>query len=817
MTSEQAKRLKLLASAVSVLLVLALLAGGWFYLQVRASLPRLDGTERLAGLGAAVTVTRDALGVPTVRGRDRADVARALGFLHAQDRFFQMDTLRRRAAGELAAVFGKAALPLDRSTRPHHFRELAGQVLARLPASDRAVLEAYTAGVNAGLTALARPPFEYVVLRTPPAPWRPEDSLLVIYAMTLELQDADNGYERSLTTLRDTYGNAAVAFFAPLLTPDDAALDDSHAALPPVPGPQVINLRAPAATPASDRPAVTRAAPAAAELLPGSNSFAATGAHTANHAALLANDPHLHLGVPNIWYRAVLAWPAGAEPEVRLVGVTLPGLPFVVLGSNGHVAWGLTDAYADVSDLVAVELHPKSPDLYLLPGQTDLQTVETRRDVIAVKGGRTETVETRWTYWGRILGTDDRGRALCQHWIAYDPAALNLDFMRLETVRTVAEAIDVAHRAGIPAHNFLAADTAGSIGWTIIGRLPRRVGFDGRLPASWLYGDRRWDGFLPPDEVPAVVVPATGGAAADWSPLVRAGWLWTANNRIVGGSALARLGDGGYAAPARAVQIRGDLARLDHVRPQDLLAIQLDDRAEFLSRWHRLMQAALTPDVVARERSRATVRELLDQWEGRASVDSVSYRLVRAFRQRVATLVFDAALARCSDADPSFDWHRFNYEPALWTLVQQRPMHLLPASFLSWDDLLVRAVDDVVARIERDGPALKRATWGAANRARILHPFGRVLPAALTGGLNLPADPLPGDSNMPRVQSPDFGASMRMVVAPGHEDEALFEMPGGQSGHPLSPFYRAGHERWVRGEPAPLLPGATQHTLRLEP
>jgi penicillin amidase len=816
MTSEQGKRLKLLASALSVLLVLAFLAAGWFYFAVRASLPRLDGTERVAGLGAAVTVTRDALGVPTVRGRDRADVARALGFLHAQDRFFQMDTLRRRAAGELAAVFGRAALPADRSTRPHHFRELAGQVLARLPAADRALLEAYTAGVNAGLAGLARPPFEYIVLRTGPAPWRPEDSLLVIYAMTLELQDADNGYEHSLTTLRDTYGNAAVAFFAPLLTPDDAALDDSRAALPPVPGPQVIDLRAAAAKPASDRPAVTRAETHDAELLPGSNSFAASGAHTAHHVALLANDPHLHLGVPNIWYRAVLTWSAGAA-ETRLVGVTLPGLPFVVLGSNGHVAWGLTDAYADVSDLVAVELHPKSPDLYLLPGQADLQTVETRRDVLAVKGGGTDTVETRWTHWGRIVGSDDRGRALCQHWTADDPAALNLDFLGLESAGTVAEAIDVAHHAGIPAHNFLVADTAGSIGWTIIGRLPRRVGFDGRLPASWLYGDRRWEGFLPPDEVPSVVVPAAGGAGAGWSPLVQAGWLWTANNRTVGGSALARLGDGGYAAPARAAQIQRDLAKLDQVRPQDLLAIQLDDRADFLGRWHQLMQAALTPEVVARQRSRATVRDLLNQWEGRAAVNSVSYRLVRAFRQRVAALVFDAVFARCSDADAGFDWHRFNYEPALWTLVQQRPMHLLPPSFLSWDDLLVRAVDEVVAQIERDGPALKRATWGAANRARILHPFGRVLPGALTGALNLPADPLPGDSNMPRVQSPDFGASMRLVVAPGHEDEALFEMPGGQSGHPLSRFYRAGHDAWVRGEPAPLLPGAVQHTLRLEP
>lgn len=817
MTPEQSKRVKLLASALSVLVVVAAIGGSWFYSRLRASLPRLDGAERLDGLGAPVTVTRDALGIPTVHGRTRQDVARALGFLHAQDRFFQMDTLRRRAAGELAEVFGEAVLASDRRTRPHHFRALAVAVLGRLPAADRALLEAYTAGVNAGLARLGSAPFEYLLMRARPAPWRPEDSLLVIYAMTLELQDADNGYEHSLTTLRDAYGNAAVAFFAPLLTPDDGALDDTRGAPAPVPGPRLIDLRAPpAAAPTGGGPALARASLAETDLRPGSNSFAASGAHTAHGGAMLANDPHLQLGVPNIWYRAVLAWPGEGAAGHRLVGATLPGLPFVVLGSNGQVAWGLTDAYADTSDLVAVELHPKSPDLYLLPGNPELQTVETRRDVIAVKGGSTETVETRWTHWGRIVGTDDRGRALCNHWTAYDPDALNLEFRRLEDAPTVAVAIDIAHRAGMPAQNFVVADAAGSVGWTIIGRLPRRIGFDGRLPASWLYGDRRWDGFVPPGEVPAIVVPAVAAEAA-LAPVARAGWLWSANNRVVGADALARIGDGGYAAPARAIQIRGDLEKLQRVRPPDLLQVQLDDRAEFLARWHRLMQEVLTPAVAARQRSRETVRELLTRWEGRAAVEAVSYRLVRAFRQRVAALVFDAVFARCVEANPQFDWRRFNYEPALWTLVQQRPLHLLPAKFASWDDLLATAVDEVVTAIEHDGPALKRATWGAVNRARITHPIGGVLPSFLSGWLNLPADPLPGDSYMPRVQSPTFGASLRLVVAPGREDEGLCHMPGGQSGHPLSPFYRAGHEAWVRGEPSPLLPGPARHTLLLQP
>jgi|GEM_PF-4935338 len=237
MTPAVAKRFRLLASAVSVLVVLAALAGGWFYVKLRASLPQLDGGAVLAGLSREVTVQRDALGVPTIRGANRVDVARALGYLHAQDRFFQMDTLRRRAAGELSELFGAATVPVDRAARLHGFRRLAQTVLVRLPATERALLEAYAAGANSGLAALRAKPFEYFVLRVTPQPWRAEDSILVSYAMTLDLQESTGNYERSLMVLRDQFGMNGLAFFAPLLTPnarrdrrhDRAAAADSRA------------------------------------------------------------------------------------------------------------------------------------------------------------------------------------------------------------------------------------------------------------------------------------------------------------------------------------------------------------------------------------------------------------------------------------------------------------------------------------------------------------------------------------------------------------------------------------------------------------
>ena len=820
MSPALAKRLRLLASSSSVVVLLAVVAGGWFYGKIRASLPRLDGTTALPGLSAPVMVTRDALGVPTVRGASRVDVARALGYLHAQDRFFQMDTLRRRGAGELAELFGKVALRVDRATRVHGFRQLAQVVISHAAPEDRALVEAYTTGVNTGLAALGARPFEYLVLRTAPRPWLPEDTVLVSCAMVLDLEDSTGSYERMLALVRDKLGSAPLAFFAPVVTPNDAALDGTTAPAAPMPTDRQLDLRKSSASTSGHRaPTVAGSRanlpdgglapanedylasggrpPAAAELSPGSNSLALAGGRTASGAALLANDMHLELRVPNTWYRASLMW-----PDHQVTGVTLPGTPFLVAGSNGHVAWGLTAANADRSDLVVVPVSSADSALYVSDGK--LVEFETRRAKILVKGGAPVESETQWTVWGPVIGADEKTRPLALHWAAHDPAAFNLILGHLDSARNVDEAVAIAHRAGLTPVNFLVADTDGHIAWTIAGRLPQRFGHSGRLPVPWVYGDRGWRGLLPPDDMPVIK------AGSD-------GQLWTANNRVVGGTALTALGDGGYEPAARAAQIRDDMAQLAKATPRDLLAIQLDDRALFLARWQSRLLATLTPKVVAQKESRSKLRALVEKWEGHASIDSVSYRLVRAWRTAVANLVFAPLFAPCVDEDKAFNWRRLQYEGALWTMLREKPAHLLNPRFATWNDLLVAAADETIADLDRQGVLPVQATWGRHNTARIRHPLGAVLPAWLAGWLNLPADQLPGDSYMPRVQGPAFGASERFVVSPGRETEGIFHMPGGQSGHPLSPFYRAGHAAWVRGEPAPFLPGKTEHTLEFRP
>lgn len=779
-------------AALAAIVASALGFGAWW---LYASLPRLEGEQHLPGVSAPVRVERDALGVPTVRGNSLIDVARAVGFLHAQDRFFQMDLLRRRAAGELAELFGHPAAEWDARIRLHRLRSRARRTLAALGEREASLLHAYAEGVNAGLATLRRPPFEYLLLRTAPRPWQPEDCLLVVQSMFIELTDETGEHESSLGVLYDVLPRKLATFLDARGGPWDAPIVGEAFTVPPIPGPDVIDVRNhPPAGGESASGTVAEVAPS------GSNSWAVAGAWTAHGGALLADDMHLGLAVPNTWYRASLIWP-GEQGEVRVTGVTLPGTPLVVVGSNGRVAWGFTNSYGDYSDLVILEQGTEAGTY-----QTPLgpQAIDRYTETIRINGGADRHLEVEETLWGPVLDQDFRARRRALCWIAHDSEAINLGLVELATADSVDEAIEVATRTGIPPQNFVVADSKGRIGWTIMGRIPRRVGCDGRLPASWADGRCRWDGFVAPTEVPRVIDPAGGR-------------IWTANSRVVDDPELTLIGDGGYVLGARAQQIRDRLLALSSATEADMLALQLDDRALFLAPWRERLLAALTAEVIAAHPRLATLRTLVSQWSGRASVDDAGYRYVRAFRQKAMELALAPLLAPCREADARFQLSALTQaEGVVVRLLQEQPPHLLDPRFATWHQLLVQAVQEAVTAVAGNSKDLTRFTWGERNTVLIAHPLSRALPG-LSRLLDMPREPLPGDWHMPRVQAPGFGASQRLVVSPGREEQAIFHMPGGQSGHPLSPFYRAGHTAWARGEATPFLPGPTKHTLTLVP
>jgi penicillin amidase len=796
------------------LAVVAVIAAGW--LTLRASLPQLDGTHNAPALSSAVSIERDGLGVPTLRGNTRPDVAYATGFVHAQDRFFQMDLLRRVAAGEMSALLGPPALDLDRNNRPHRFRERARAVLDTLPADQRQLIDRYTAGVNDGLAALASRPFEYWMLRTKPAAWQPEDTLLVEYAMYFDLQGQEIHHILSRAALQERVPADMFKFLLPAASHWDAPFDIAapSAAEPLVP---------PATVPdwLNNMPKQERVGSQPGNSMIGSNGWVVDGAHSAHGAsdtqasptasggAILASDMHLDLSLPNTWYRVSLVWP-GADGRLRHVtGVTLPGAPLVIAGSNGQVAWGFTNSYGRFIDLIALQRNPADPLQYRVPGG-GWERATVRHERIDVKGAAPVDLPVIDTRWGPQMLVGSRAYAL--RWVAHDTQAVNLEMQRLEDSPNVANALHVAQTSGIPTQNFMVADSHGAIGWTLAGPLPKRDPADAALndriddlpfdSASY----RGWHGYLAPDAHPSRINP----------PLGR---LWTANNRTLPLGEAALLGDSGSDLGARASQIRDDLLAMPHASERDMLAVQTDDRALWIENWRRIALSALDADALKDHPQRAEFRRLIETWNGRADADAVGYRLVRAFYFSLYEAWFGKLDAQLGSGGSRLGYRLANsrYDAVMEALASRHAW--VPNGFVDWRAFMLDRIDRAISELPK-GTTLENARWGERNRAMIEHPFARIVPSWLpwfSDWLSAPHDPLPGDFNMPRVQAPAFGASERMVVSPGREQDGIFEMPGGQSGHPLSPYFLAGHGAWVRGEATPFLPGATVHRLELVP
>lgn len=790
-----------------VLLALVFILAGllfWLWSQIRGGLPVLDGERVLTGLSHPVRVERDALGIPSIHAQTRQDLSRALGFLHGQDRFFQMDLLRRLAAGELAELFGPAALEKDRKNRVHRSRWVARKVMESAPGYQREDVIAYADGVNQGLADLGTRPFEYLVLGLKPRPWLPEDCVLVILAMALDLQDENGDAEANLDLMHATLPPELVAFLNSKGTSWDAPLLGEAFAVPPIPPATSLDLRGGAG-----------AAPSKGELLPslpflshpsgratfpGSNNWAVAGALSPYPAAMLANDMHLDFSLPTVWYRADLHLEAPARDQagLRLTGVTLPGTPGLTVGSNGSIAWGFTNSYGDWSDLIRLEPDPSDRDRYLSAAGS--QPIRIIQETIRVKGERAEELFIRWTEWGPVVRKDYQGGELVCRWIGHFPEAINLEQFNLGFARDVERAMAIANRTGIPAQNFVVVDGQGNLAWTIAGRIPLRSG-DGES-VSDSSDAMEWTGWLEPADYPRVVNPASGR-------------IWTANTRVVDGEMLERIGFGGYALGARARQIRDRLQAGESFDERAFLAIQLDDEALFLQHWHDLLLELLQGSPATSSRGQAL--SFIDHWGGYASVHSVGYRLVRDFRTRTFKNILAALLAPCRARDENFQTKFLKQiEGPVWQLIEAKPQHLLHPDYDTWDAWLLDCFDQMLAELLRDGGLLAEKTWGQANTLAIQHPMSSAIPL-LGGYLSLDPVQLPGDGNMPRVQGTSSGASERMVVAPGHEENGIFHMPGGQSGHPLSPFFRAGFDAWARGEPTPFLPGPAQHALVLQP
>jgi penicillin amidase len=762
--------IKIIKKLSILFLILALISTATVYGVLTLSLPELSGKTTSVVVKNKVSLERDSLGHAVIKANSRNDAAFALGYAHGQDRFFQMDLLRRNAAGELSFLFGKAALELDKKMRFHQFRKRSQLILEQLPDDHINLLKSYSQGVNLAVSHMPYSSFEYLLAGAERTAWLPEDSLLVIFSMYLDLQSNSFSRDLTLSFINDKFGTDMVRF---LTQPSkhQAALDGSEF--------ELVKLNIPVI---NDSLLSSTIYPIAEPKDIGSNNWAVTGSLTASGKALLADDMHLGLAVPIIWYRTQLNYAVNVE-AYQVTGVSLPGAPAVVVGTNGKVAWGFTNAYIDTVDWVELGSNYET--------QTVIEKIKTPDGVY--------DYSLEVSDFGPVKHIGGKKYAL--KWVAHQDYAVDMELLNLEQANTVDEALSIAKTIGIPVQNMLVTDDQGNAAWQATGAIPGR-----KSPSVIAIMPEDFDPNWREDasDVPYLLNPEHGR-------------LWTANSRVVSVEQDKRYGNGGYALGARAEQIKQRLFEKEQFNEQDFYDIQLDNKAQFLKPWQALLLKTLklSPETYQQDIT------LVENWGECACPDSVGYTLVRKYRSAIIDKLFAPIEAQLQAEGLSLSPIKRDLEPAAWQLINSFTDTWLPPSATSWPDLLITSYqnmkkDLLVKHTGTEKGSLLQLNWGKVNELNIQHPFSKQVPL-LSKLLDMPKAPAFGDSFMPAVQGTGFGASQRLFVQPGAEESAILTLPGGQSGHPLSPYYRAGYDDYIKQANTPLLPGEIMHRIDFNP
>ena len=757
---------KVIKRLLLIVVVLALGGTAIVYGVLTLSLPTLDGKGRSDAVTQPVKVARDTLGQAVITAATRHDAAYGLGYAHGQDRFFQMDLLRRNAAGELSELFGKAALALDKKMRFHQLRKRSQAILKTLPEADKQLLKSYAQGVNEGLAQVGYPSFEYLLTGAEQQPWQSEDSLLVIFSMYLDLQTATFERDQALIQIQQQYGAKMVEF---LTQPSQyqAALDGSVLApysqtIPQLPTQPLVAIKS-----------IT------ANLEVGSNNWAVTADLTNTQAAMLSDDMHLSMAVPVIWYRAQLNYTHNNQ-AYQVTGVSLPGAPAIVVGSNNKIAWGFTNGYIDTADWIAL---------------TDSSKTWQVNEVITLDNGNDEIYPLTLSEYGPVKYINNQPYALS--WAAHQPYAVDMQLLQLEQAETVDDALNIASNVGIPVQNLMVVDSQGSAAWKHMGGIPART-----APSEFAINENEYSATWQQNEVirPFVKNPESGR-------------LWTGNSRVVSAEDNARFGNGGYALGARATQIRDRLFEKQQFNEGDFYQLQLDNQARFLTPWHSLLLEQLKQQ----PEHNADYINALDNWQQCACSTSVGYTLVKTYRDELINILFSSIEASLNQQDGTLSYVKRDLEPAVWQLIKAQPASWVNPQFTNWEQQLQAAFEQTLAQLTaKFGNNIQNWQWGKVNELAIEHPFAKQIPL-LSKLLNMPTAPGFGDSYMPAVQKTSFGASQRFIAQPGYLESAILTVPGGQSGHPLSEFYRAGFDEYVEGKHTPLLPQTFMHQIEIVP
>jgi penicillin amidase len=819
-------------AVVGVLLLVVLGGVGWLRWRARVCLPVLDGVIRVPGLTARVQILRDARGVPHIRAQSIADALFAQGYTTAQDRLWQMDLSRRRAEGELSEIFGDRTLNLDVESRTLGLPKLAEGALADLSPEDRDLLSAYTRGVNAFIESHRdRLPLELALLRYQPKPWRDFDSVAVALNLATALsQSWGSDLMREHVTAKLGKELAADVF------PDHSPFDVPVAAELPITDRRLTELsvadcrlpindaRLPELTinegplPIADfrssdfdfRPSSidSRLTNNDAGFFPssmdnrqssiqglGSNNWVLSGAHTRSGKPLLANDPHLGHSVPSVWYMVHLK-----APGLDVTGVSMPGLPLVILGHNERIAWGATNTAPDVQDLFIEAFDPHQPGKYLHDGQW--VDAEVRNEVAKVRGRPDYHFTVTVTRHGPIVSHDGR-RDLALDWTLLLPHAVRLPFLRIDQAGNWQEFTAALRDFKVPMQNFVYADDQGNIGFYTAGLVPIRKHGDGSVPVPGSNDDYDWTGFIPFDALPHSFNPP-GGIIA------------TANGRIVPDDypyfITAR-----WEAPFRTARIFQLLRAGRDFAVPEMLRIQTD----ILSLEDQWLAQQLLAAAAQQPPSRPEARfalEAVRRWDGEARADSAATLVLEATRGALLRRVLAPKLGA------NLTGYRWAMSTVfLQNVVAQNLARWLPPGDADFSITLMKSLNDAVGRIpalvhSRDHAAWK---WGDVIPLTFHHPLDAV--PLLGRWLDVGPFPQAGTGTTVKQTTTRLGPSMRMVVDFSDLDQSVQNITLGESGQVSSPYYRDQFPAWYNGTSFPMLfsdeaveKGAV-HRLRLEP
>ncbi len=792
---------KWLSRLLGLMAGLAVLAAAFLWLLLSGSLPDYDREFEVAGVEAPVSILRDVHAVPHIRGEGAEDVFFGLGFAHAQDRLWQMEMSRRAAHGRLSELFGEATLPVDRFMRALDLDGLARQAAAVQTPEAKAALEAYARGVNAFIRAvsdeaLGRGAPEFYLFGDRLAPWTPTDSLAIAKLMALRLTDqAAAEVRRAALSLRvspERLRDVLPDYPEPaLIAPEQAAA-----------GPRYAGLFGGARFPFPDGPQGPQVM-AEAGRGGASNAWALGPSRAAAGAPILANDPHLWLSAPSLWYLARLELPSGG-----VIGATVPGMPLVLIGRNAELAWGLTSAYVDDADVYIERLDPEDPGRYLTPGGSE--PFRERVETIRLPEGEVEA-RLRWTRHGPVIPPDQmgvgdvtpEGHAAALSWtgLSADDTSFSagLALMQAKSVDEGREAMR-AHLA--PAMNVFLADRE-DVGMQVAGRAPLRDPRSpgkGRLPSPGWIAANDWRGYVDYDDLPSVLRPE-GGAVAN------------ANNRTAGGAYPEHLSFH-WGDPYRIRRLEKQLAARDFHSLDSAVALQNDAVSEMARAVLPLIARDLwwtgptaPSDPVEARRQQAL--EMLGDWNGEMSEHApeplIFYEWMRRLTVRLAEDELGPAIARIEGPQPVFVERVFRDVDgaAAWCDIDKT------SRIETCAEIAELALDDALGALtERFGGSPIGWRWGEAHEVRhdhdVLGRFG--LPGMVA---NIRHEGSGGDYTLMRTQSagrgPEpyaarFGAGLRMAVDFADPDSSVFIISTGQSGNPFSRHYDDLSELWRRGD-----------------